>query len=443
MSQTFELSQLAAEVSAIRPIRHVGRVVRLRQGMVEVAGLSDIARLGDLVELGEGPVARLGEVLELRPDKVMVLADGTPDNLAIGARVIHRGRAEIAPHESWIGRVIDPMGRPLDAQPLMRGPDARALAGTGQQLVGRRSLGARLSTGMAVFNTMLPIVRGQRIGLFAGSGVGKSTLLARLAVGLQADLVVIAMVGERSREVREFVERVLGPAGMQRAIVVAATSDQSPLTRRRCALSAMSIAEHFRDMGLHVLLLTDSITRMAEAHREVALAMGEDGSLRGHPPSTAQILTSLCERAGPGGNGAGDITAVFSVLVAGSDMEEPIADILRGVLDGHIVLDRKIAERGRFPAIDLLRSVSRALPHCATDEENRLIGKARQRLGVFERSEMMVQAGLYSQGSDPEIDAALACWPALDGFLASDAPGGVEGSFAALAQCLMPADTNA
>ncbi|EKD60962.1 MAG: hypothetical protein ACD_54C00461G0003 [uncultured bacterium] len=294
-----------------------------------------------------------------------------------------------------------------------------------------------MSTGVAIFDTMLPLVRGQRIGLFAGSGVGKSSLLAKFARGVEADVVVIALVGERGRELREFVERVLGPEGMKRSVLVTATSDQSALARRRCAMAAMTVAEHFRAQGLHVLFLADSITRFAEAHREVALASGETAALKGYPPSVAQAIMSLAERAGPGPEGEGDITAVFSVLVAGSDMEETIADILRGVLDGHVVMDRKIAERGRYPAIDLLRSVSRSLPEAASTAENALIARARQLLGAWDRAEMMIQAGLYAKGSDPLVDAAIRVWPMLDAFLAEDAPAdGVAGSFTRLAAVL-------
>jgi flagellum-specific ATP synthase len=288
------------------------------------------------------------------------------------------------------------------------------------------------------FNTLLPIVRGQRIGLFAGSGVGKSSLLAKLARGVDADVVVIALIGERGRELREFTDNVLGPEGMARSVVVTATSDMSPLVRRRAGWTAMSVAEHFRDLGLHVLLLADSITRFAEAHREVALAAGEPGSMRGYPPSLAHTIMELAERAGPGPSGAGDITAVFSVLVAGSDMEEPVADILRGVLDGHVVLDRKIAERGRFPAIDLLRSVSRSLPEAASAGENALITEARKLLGAYDRAELMIQSGLYAAGSDPLVDTALKVWPDLDAFLSEDEPEDTAASFARLARCLDP-----
>ncbi len=284
---------------------------------------------------------------------------------------------------------------------------------------------------------MLPIVRGQRVGLFAGSGVGKSSLLSQLARGVSADVVVIALVGERGRELREFVETTLGETGLARSVVIAATSDQSPLLRRQCLLSAMTVAEYFRDQGQHVLFLADSVTRFAEAHREIALTAGEQPSLRGYPPSVQSAIMGLAERAGPGIEASGDITAVFSVLVPGSDMEEPIADILRGVLDGHVVLDRTIAERGRFPAIDLLRSVSRSLPWAATAEENRLIADARKVIATWEGAAMMVQAGLYQAGTDAMIDRAIKIWPGLDAYLALNAPAnGIAGSFALLAQTL-------
>ncbi len=431
------LDALTSEIAAIRPVRPVGRISTLGGGIVTVTGMSDSAALGDLVAFPEGHgTSMLGEVLTLSQTTVTILPDGSAEGLQVGDHVTLLGQNSIAPHESWIGRVIDPFGRSLDGGPLLRGDTKKPLRGQPINPTARRALGPRLETGMAVFNTLLPIVRGQRIGLFAGSGVGKSTLLARLALGLQADIVVIAMIGERGREVRDFVERVLGPAGMRRAVVVAATSDTSPMVRRRCAWTAMAVAEHFRDKGRQVLFLADSVTRFADAHREVALASGETGNLRGYPPSTAHLITSLCERAGTGTEMTGDITAVFSVLVAGSDMEEPVADILRGVLDGHVVLDRRIAERGRFPAIDLLRSVSRSLPFAASDTENALIAEARHRLGTYDRSEMMIQAGLYSEGTDPEIDAGIRVYPALDAFLAEGAADGIQDSFVRLGTCL-------
>ncbi len=431
---------LLAEIARLAPVRPVGRVAEIAANKLCLRGLGNHAALGDLVRITLRGRQVLGaEVIALAPDHVTVLPDGPADGVQIGDTADLLGPATLSPHDGWIGRVIDPYGKPLDGRPLFRGPIARALRAAPPAAAERRAMGGRLATGVAVFDTLLPIVRGQRIGLFAGSGVGKSSLLGKLARGLAADVVVIGLVGERGRELREFVEHVLGPEGMARSVVVAATSDRSPLERRRAALAAMTVAEHFRDTGAHVLFLTDSVTRFAEAHREIALASGEVGALGGYPPSLAHMIMSLAERAGPGAGTQGDITAVFSVLVAGSDMEEPVADILRGVLDGHVVMDRAIAERGRYPAIDLLRSVSRSLPGAASAEENTLIGAARRLLGAYDRSETMIQAGLYAKGSDPVLDEAIRVWPALDGFLAEDAPEGVVASFARLADCLAPA----
>jgi flagellum-specific ATP synthase len=418
---------LVSEISTVTQSVRLGRVVEVARGTVIVRGLEDVATLGDRVQIGQ---ALGGEVVALRPDSITILTDSLAEGLSIGEVVRLRGQSGLAPDNSWIGRVIDPFGAPLDGRPLYRGPTPRPLLAPAPAAANRRRFGERLETGVAIFDTLLPLVRGQRIGLFAGSGVGKSTLLGNFARGVSSDVVVIALIGERGRELREFIERVLGPEGMKRAVVVTATSDQSPLVRRRCAWAAMAVAEHFRDQGLHVLLLADSVTRFAEAYREVALAGGETASLRGYPPSVAPAIMAWAERAGPGPEGSGDITAVFTVLVAGSDMEETVADILRGVLDGHVVMDRKIAERGRFPAIDLLRSVSRSLPDAATPAQNAEISMARKLLGTYDRAEMMIQAGLYSKGSDPQIDLAVKVWPALDAFLAETAPpDGIEGSF--------------
>ncbi|MGO4851656.1 FliI/YscN family ATPase [Phaeovulum sp. W22_SRMD_FR3] len=433
-----EFELLRAEISEIGLVHAMGRVVQVGGGTVDVAGLSSRAALGDRVVIQCHAGMELGaEVLALKAGTVTLLTDGPADGIAIGDSVELIGQAGIAPDDSWIGRIVDPFGRALDGRPLRRGAVERNPRAGPPPAASRRRLGARLETGIAVFNTLLPLVRGQRIGLFAGSGVGKSTLLAKFAKGVDADVVVIALVGERGRELREFVESTMGPEGMARTVVVAATSDTSPLVRRRCAWAAMSVAEHFRDQGKHVLFLADSVTRFAEAHREVALAGGEPPSLRGFPPSTSHQIMSLAERSGPGpDSGEGDITAIFSVLVAGSDMEEPVADILRGVLDGHVVMDRAIAERGRFPAIDLLRSVSRSLPHAATKEENTMIGLARRLLGAYDRAEMMIQAGLYVHGSDPMIDAAIKVWPSLDNFLSEDEPDDTAASFRRLSGAL-------
>lgn len=424
---------LKNDLSRLSPVRHVGRVAAVAGGMIRLTGLSDHARVGDLLRLQRRSGPPLGgEVVQVAGDLVDMLPDTAPEGAAMGDRVILHPAPGFAPGDHWLGRVIDPLGVPLDGRPLVSGEAVRDLMQPPPAATDRKPLGARLSTGLSVLNTVLPIVRGQRIGLFAGSGVGKSRLLAELARSMEADVVVLALIGERGREVRDFVDTVLGPEGMRRSVVIAATSDRSALVRRRCAWAAMAAAECFRDQGRHVLLLADSVTRFAEAHREVTAASGEAPSLRGHPPSVTPLIAGLCERAGPGAAGRGDITGVFSVLVAGSDMDEPVADILRGTLDGHVVLSRDIAERGRFPAIDVGRSVSRALPDAASDHQNSLIAQVRRLVGAYEQSEVMIRAGLYSKGTDPTLDAAVQLWPELDAFFARPGGAGIDECFARL-----------
>ncbi|MHA6264165.1 FliI/YscN family ATPase [Arenibacterium sp. CAU 1754] len=425
-----ELTTLKNELSQARLVRPAGRVSGIHGGLLQLSGLSEMARIGDRLVLQRrtGPPVG-GEVLQIENDLVSMLPDTAPDGVALNDRAVLHPASGFAPADHWLGRVIDPYGAPLDGQPMLGGPQPLDILQPPPPATLRQSLGARINTGLAVLNTLLPVVQGQRVGLFAGSGVGKSRLLAELARNMQADVVVIALIGERGREVNDFVTRVLGPEGMKRAVVVAATSDQSALTRRRCAWSAMTVAEYFRDQGQEVLFLADSVTRFAEAHREVAVASGEAAALRGFPPSVNPLITALCERSGPGPRNKGNITAVYSVLVAGSDMDEPIADILRGVLDGHIVLSRDIAERGRFPAIDVGKSVSRSLPDAASDAENRLIADARKLLGAYEQSEVMIKAGLYAEGADPTLDQAVRLWPELDGFFARGEPGTIQDSF--------------
>ncbi|MFN3207675.1 MAG: FliI/YscN family ATPase [Roseovarius sp.] len=425
-----DLSALRSEISDLQPVRSVGRVCSVQGNLIGVSGLSDVARMGDRVHVhGRDGQSRSGEIMRISARSATILPDSSPDGIALGDRVSLGPPPQMWPCEGWVGRIIDPFGNPLDGRPLARGGQHRPLRCDPPAPARRRGLGDRLETGMSVFNTLLPIVRGQRIGLFAGSGVGKSNLLGHLGRNMQADIVVFALIGERGRELREFVEHVLGPEGMARSVIVAATSDQSPIVRRRCAWAAMCVAEHFRDQGRQVLFLADSITRFAEAHREVATASGEMPALRGFPASTAHMVMALCERAGPGVGAAGDITALFSVLVAGSDMDEPVADILRGVLDGHVILDRAIAERGRYPAIDLLRSVSRSLPRAADDAENAMILRTRSLMGTYARSETMIRAGLYAEGTDPQLDQAIRIWPELDAFLAEPETVSAQNSF--------------
>jgi flagellum-specific ATP synthase len=426
-----QMSGAIARASMTYP---VGQIVQIAAGTVSIEGLSGAARVGDQIQVVGHSVT--GEVIRTAGDSIDALLDGTTEGLGLGANVVLKSPPVFAPHSGWIGRVIDPAGQPLDGRPLLPGTVTQSITAHPPPASSRRGLGTRLSTGFAVFDTLLPIVRGQRVGLFAGSGVGKSTLLSSLAKKVEADVIVIGLVGERGRELREFVEKSLGQEGLARSVIVAATSDRPANVRRRCPQAATAVAEYFRNQGLQVLLLIDSVTRFAEAHREVAVAAGVSANLRGHPASTPAAIAGLCERAGPGVEGMGDITAVYTVLVAGSDMDEPVADMLRGVLDGHVVLDREIAERGRFPAIDVTRSVSRSLPDAANAAENKLIQQARQHMGVYAQAELMIKAGLYSTGSDEKIDQAIATHDALDAFIATQGGQGVTGAFRLLQRAL-------
>lgn len=428
---------LRASLRAIRPAMAMGQVQSIGRAQIRVTGLDRVAALGDRVRIGAD---LSGEILRIDPDGCLVMPEGVVEGVRLGAPVAHLGPSTLAPHPGWLGRVIDPDGLPMDGRPLFPGPVAYPLRAVPPPPTERRGLGQRLGTGLAVFDTLLPITRGQRIGLFAGSGVGKSRLLAALAQGMEADVIVIGLIGERGREVRDFIADTLGPAGLARAVVIAATSDRPALTRARAGFAMMAVAEYFRDRGQQVLLLADSITRFVEAQRDIAAAMGEPFGPDGFPASMAETVMGLAERAGPGALGQGDITSLLAVLVAGSDMEGPVADVMRGVLDGHVLLSRAIAERGRYPAIDLLRSVSRALPGAATAEESRLIARARALLGAHDRAELMVQAGLYTSGSDPVTDAALRAFPALDAFIAAGAAPTIAGSFARLAAILDEAE---
>lgn len=435
------LDQVAVVLRRTPRVRPAARVVAIKPEFVELAGSLPTLALGHQVEFLNRPERLCGEVVGIDGGIVTVVVEAAGHDLSIGDPAVHIGAFEIAADESWIGRVIDPRGVPLDGRPLPQGVEARQISSLPPPAATRRSFGPRLQTGLQALNTFLPVVQGQRLGLFAGAGVGKSNLIGSLASDLQADVVVVGLVGERGREVGAFVRQILGPAGMARSVVVAATSDQPALKRRRAALTAMTVAEHFRDAGHHVLLMIDSITRLAEAHREIASAAGEPTTMRGFPPSIVPLLASLAERAGPGADGQGDITALFSVLVAGSDMDEPVADTLRGLLDGHIVLSRSIAERGRFPAIDVLRSVSRSLPDSASAAENALLAKARARLSLYENSEIMIRSGLYQKGANSELDCAVESFPELDKFIATRSSTSVEESFATLAKILEDAET--
>lgn len=424
---------LPKAASPDRLYRLWGTVTDVAPGRVQVAGISELAGVGNEIRIEKPGQTVRGEILRVSEAGATALLYSPCDAIRIGDAVEIDQEARIAPGDHWLGQIIDHRGR------IAAGGDVTPLHAASRRLHGdappahlRRALGPRLSTGWNVTDTLLPLCRGQRLGLFAGSGVGKSTFLGALAAGIEADRVVIGLIGERSREVNEFVRSILPQSVLPRTVIVTATASEPPGAKKRAAYCAMAAAEHFRDQGHNVLFLFDSITRFAEAHRETALMAGETPALNAFPPSTVRVIAELAERTGPGTDGQGDITALFSVLVAGSDMEEPVADMIRGILDGHIVLSRAIAERGRYPAIDVLRSVSRSLPKAASEAENALIREARRMIALHEEVEPMLRANLYEFGRDLDADRAIALFAALDGFIAAANDGDPAGAFADL-----------
>ncbi len=419
-----------------------GTITSINGETIRIAGLSGVASLGDQIALaGNTTPTPDGEIIALETKEIVAILYADPYSVKIGTTVRHLSKNDPRPSARWIGKILDHAGRDADGKSAPEGLIAAPLKMDPPPPAMRKALGPRLNTSIPAFDTFLPLCQGQRLGLFAGSGVGKSTLLSHLARGVDTDVVILALIGERGREVRSFVEHTLGPEGMKRAIVIVATSNDPAPLKKRAAYLAMAAAEYFRDQGKQVLLLFDSLTRFAEAHREAALTAGEVPSLRAFPPSTFRAVAALTERAGPGVEGSGDITAVFSVLVAGSNMDEPVADMVRGILDGHVVLDRDIAERGRYPAIDVRRSVSRSLPDAATPDENELLIRARTIIGAYEESAPLIRAGLYSPGSDPMLDEAVRVWPDLDRFVGSLTSENTNESFASLQSILGEEDT--
>lgn len=434
------LRELTERFDAPMPslITHSGVVHSCAGQTVRVSGLCGRAGIGSSV-LIDGD--RRGDVIADDGQFVTVALYGSGEGLSSGMRADLLPETPLYPGPDWLGRILDHEGRDSQGHRPRPGAVAADFNARPPAAGQRRGLGQRLCTGYTALDTFLPLCRGQRVGLFAGSGVGKTSLLGGLAQSTgkatSADVTVIALIGERGREVRAFVEEIVGPDAMQRTVVFAATSDQPPAAKLRAARLAMATAESFRDQGLHVLFLFDSLTRFAQAHREVALSVGETPALRAFPPSTFPALAGLCERAGPGADGqAGDITAVFSVLVQGSDMEEPVADTVRGILDGHIIMDRAIAEGGRYPAIDVGRSVSRSLPGAATEEENAILSQGRSLIRRYEDGRMMVQSGLYVSGTDPLLDKAVETHPKIDALLRKSGVASIEESFETLASAI-------
>ncbi len=355
-----------------------------------------------------------------RDGRALVMPLGSLDGITLGARADFEDKPfSIYPSKAWLGRVVNGFGEAMDGKgKLQQGAQAYPLKAPPPPATTRGRVGEKLDLGIRALNAFATCCKGQRMGIFAGSGVGKSTLLSMLARNTNADAIVIGLIGERGREVKEFIEDDLGEEGLKRSVVIAATSDEAPLVRRQAAYVAMSVAEGLRDQGLNVLLLMDSVTRFAMAQREIGLSAGEPPASKGYTPTVFAELPRLLERAGPGGEGQASITGLFTVLVEGDDHNEPISDAVRGILDGHIVLDRAIAERGRFPAINILRSVSRAMPGCNTEDEQSLVMRAKKPLTVYEDMAELIRLGVYKAGTNPEVDGAVKLYPRLEAFLA-------------------------
>jgi flagellum-specific ATP synthase len=416
------IDSLAADIGRIEPVGHYGRVLAINGLAVEVTGPVDRMQIGSRVII-ETPRARTieCEVVGFRAAHAVAMPFARLDGVGPGARTTIAARGErIFPHDSWLGRVVDAMGEPIDGLgPLKPGGHPYDLRSPAPPAHARRRVGPPLDLGIRAINTFVTCCRGQRMGIFAGSGIGKSILFSMLARNTTSDVSVIGLIGERGREVQEFIADSLGPEGLAKSIIVVATSDEAALMRRQAGYLTMTLAEYFRDRGKDVLCLIDSITRFAVAQREIGLASGEPPTTRGYTPTVFSELPALLERAGPGVD-TGSITGLFTVLVEGDDHNEPVADAVRAILDGHIVMDRAIAERGRFPAINVLRSVSRTMPGCLNAEQRGLITEARRIMGAYADMEEIIRLGAYRRGSDALIDRAIELNPDFEGFLGQE-----------------------
>jgi flagellum-specific ATP synthase len=413
---------LLKEIDAIPTLRRFGRVARIEGLLVEVTGAAGAISLGGQVKLSSGSGKQIScQVVGFRDGRALVMPLGNLEGMSLSARADFDDKpAVIYPGIEWLGRVLNGFAEPQDGKgPLPQGRVAYSLKAQAPGAHMRGRIGGKLDLGVRALDTFVTCCKGQRMGIFSGSGVGKSTLLAMLARNTTADAIVIGLIGERGREVKEFIEDDLGPKGLARSVVVAASSDEPPLVRRQAAHVAMTVAEQLRDQGLHVLLLMDSVTRFAMAQREVGLSAGEPPAQKGYTPTVFAELPRLLERAGPGPSDcSGSITGLFTVLVEGDDHNEPISDAVRGILDGHIVLERNIAERGRFPAINILKSVSRAMPACNTAQEQRIVTQARAPMAIYDDMAELIRLGAYKDGTNADVDNAIRLNPRLEAFLA-------------------------
>jgi flagellum-specific ATP synthase len=397
-----------------------GKLRRVVGLTLEAVGVE--AALGERVWVLDEQDRRIeAEVVGFSGDSVYLMPTEEIRGLSPNARVMHAGGNLDAPvGEALLGRVVDGAGFAIDGRGPVFTRQRAPLIGDPINPLDRQPIREPLDVGVRAINALFTAGRGQRLGLFAGSGVGKSTLMGMMTRFTEADVIVVGLIGERGREVRDFVESTLGEEGMRRAVIVATPADRPPLMRLRGAWMATTIAEYFRDQGKKVLLLMDSLTRFAQAKREIALAVGEPPATKGYPPSVFASLPALVERAGSSGSGRGSLTAFYTVLVEGDDTNDPIADAARAILDGHIVLDRAMAEAGVFPAIDVEASISRAMNEITAEDHRELVRRFRQVHAAYRQNEDLIAVGAYRKGSDPRIDEAVALRPAMLDFLRQD-----------------------
>ncbi len=415
------LSSLKQAISDIDAISIAGYVSSVKGTTIEAKGISKFVSIGSQCIISKNSKFHshiLAEIVALKDDTAILLPFGDTQGIGTGNKItIHNSENVIWPNESWKGRVLNAFGEAIDEKGLLSyGDKAYAISSAPLNPQKRRRLGPKIDLGIKAIDCFTSCCQGQRMGIFAGSGVGKSVLISMITKFSKTDIKVIGLIGERGREVQEFIQEYLGEEGLKQSIIVVATSDEPALMRKRAAYLTLAIAEYFRDQGKEVLCIMDSITRLAMAQREIGLAAGEPPTTKGYTPSVFSELPKLLERAGPGIS-QGDITGLFTVLVEGDDQNEPISDAVRSIIDGHIVLERSIYERGRYPAINVLKSVSRALPKCNNERENNIIQHARNLLSIYNDMAEMIRLGAYKKGTDIEVDKAIKYYPLIEEFL--------------------------
>jgi flagellum-specific ATP synthase len=414
------LAQARARTATAAKVVVEGSLSRMVGMTLEAVGCEVAVGGRCLVDTAEGRQIE-AEVVGFSGEKLYLMPTGDIRGIMPGARVVPlHSITEVQVGDALLGRVLDGSGKPLDGLGELRCTDRVSLVGEPMNPLMRRAIRDPLDVGVRSINALLTVGGGQRIGLFAGSGVGKSVLLGMMTRYTKADVTVVGLIGERGREVQDFVANTLGPDGMRRAVVVATPADNPPLMRLHGAWLATSIAEYFRDRGLKVLLLLDSLTRFAQAQREIALAIGEPPATKGYPPSVFARLPQLVERAGNSDRGVGSITAFYTVLAEGDDQNDPIADAARAILDGHIVLTRRLAESGLYPAIDIEASISRAMHQIASREQQELANRFKQVYSTYQQNRDLITVGAYRRGSDPRVDQAVDQWPKIQDFLRQD-----------------------